>query len=432
MAVVRSPGAAAAARRPRIAVIAPEDARRRSGPSWTDTANNMARSLHRHAGDTAHVPVFSPVQRGGRLANAVARGVLRHPCDFNSTWLQARDWARLFRHRLEGFDLVLATSQTALFALLETRIPIVYTADATFRLVREYYPFYAGLPRWNVHTAESIESRGLHRAALVTYPSEWAASSAREDYCVPARRVSVVPYGANIDAPPPRSELERRDFDGTCRLLFSSGEWARKGGDIAYATTLLLRRAGIRAELTVVGCAPPRSVSRDVVRVVPRLDKDVAADRQRLAELFLSSHLLFVPTRADCSPRVFCEASAYGVPSVTTDTGGVSSTVEEGRNGHLLPLSAGPDEYAALIASLMDDEPRYRSLVHSSREMFDTCLNWDAWGRAVAARIGQLGLADVQPLRLRGDGPDGADGARDDERRLARGPRDLRAGDRHR
>lgn len=35
-------------------------------------------------------------------------------------------------------------------------------------------------------------------------------------------------------------------------------------------------------------------------------------------------HLLLLPTRAECAGIVFNEASAYGVPILLTDTGGVS------------------------------------------------------------------------------------------------------------
>ncbi|TSA49979.1 MAG: glycosyltransferase [Sphingobacteriales bacterium] len=39
-----------------------------------------------------------------------------------------------------------------------------------------------------------------------------------------------------------------------------------------------------------------------------------------------------VPSRAECYGIVFAEASSYGLPSVSTDTGGVSAVVKEGVN----------------------------------------------------------------------------------------------------
>ena len=71
--------------------------------------------------------------------------------------------------------------------------------------------------------------------------------------------------------------------------------------------------------------------------------------------ILFNTHLLFVPTRADCTPIVFCEANAFGIPVITTDTGGVSSIIKNGENGFAFPLDATPDEYANTIQSLLDD-----------------------------------------------------------------------------
>jgi len=57
--------------------------------------------------------------------------------------------------------------------------------------------------------------------------------------------------------------------------------------------------------------------------------------------------------------------------------------VKDGENGFLLPPSAGGAEYAALIAEVYRDEQRYAELVRSSRVVFETRLNWDAWGITV-------------------------------------------------
>jgi glycosyltransferase involved in cell wall biosynthesis len=114
--------------------------------------------------------------------------------------------------------------------------------------------------------------------------------------------------------------------------------------------------------------------------VVPFLDRNAAADRSRLTELLSSTDFLLLPTRAECSGIVFCEANAFGVPAVTTDTGGVSDVVKAGENGLLLPLAARGPEYAKLITGLWASPDRYAALAESSRNRFETYLTWDAWG----------------------------------------------------
>ena len=87
---------------------------------------------------------------------------------------------------------------------------------------------------------------------------------------------------------------------------------------------------------------------------------------------------------------VFCEASAYGLPIITTDTGGVSGAVTEGENGFLLPPSAMGAQYAELIAKIYGDDQRYAQLVQSSRATYDNKLNWDAWGMTVTGFIHEM------------------------------------------
>lgn len=44
-------------------------------------------------------------------------------------------------------------------------------------------------------------------------------------------------------------------------------------------------------------------------------------------------NFLLLPTIAECAGIVFAEASGYGIPSITYDTGGVGTYVIDGING---------------------------------------------------------------------------------------------------
>jgi len=78
---------------------------------------------------------------------------------------------------------------------------------------------------------------------------------------------------------------------------------------------------------------------------------------------------------------VFCEANAFGIPVITTDTGGVSSIIESGVNGYTLPFTATPHDYAATIQSLLDDRVQLSNLALNARKKFENELNWDIWGK---------------------------------------------------
>jgi glycosyltransferase involved in cell wall biosynthesis len=165
--------------------------------------------------------------------------------------------------------------------------------------------------------------------------------------------------------------------------LFLASEWTLKGGDLAYQALVELREVhGEDARLIVCGCKPTPGLEHPDMEVIPSLDMNVAADVARLGEIFSTVHFLLVPTRADASLRAACEANAYGVPAITTETGGVPDIVQDGVNGYCLPYHADGRLYALLISELFKDQERYEQLVQSSRVRFEERLNWDNWAES--------------------------------------------------
>jgi YD repeat-containing protein len=265
-------------------------------------------------------------------------------------------------------------------------IPMAYVSGTTFALMRSYYSQFSSLLPISQREGHAIEQSMIDRSSVLLYPTEWPVKSAINDYHADPSKIHIVPYGANLDAedvPPESVVLGRQRSDYRCRLLFIGVDWQRKGGPIAFDTLIELRKLGVDAQLTVCGCTPPREFEHERMKVIPFLDKNDPGQRKQLNSLLLSSNFLLVPTRSECFGVVFCEASAFGLPSISTRTGGVPGVVRDGENGYLLPLSAGGSEYAKVIAEIHQDADRSRELSRSSRRAFDTRLNWDAWGRTV-------------------------------------------------
>lgn len=303
----------------------------------------------------------------------------RHPA-------MLRDFANEASQKLAGssYDVVFSPSTLPL-AFFETRKPVTVCADATFAAMVDYYPDYSRLSLGQRAFAENIEHQVLQRASLLVYSSEWAANSAICHYGVAKERVIVLPSGANFGALNTRSDtmrwIEQRSFDNL-ELLFVGKEWERKGGDIAFNAFRLLRESGRNATLHIVGCSPPPHVAaHPCVRTHGHLGIANPTHHAKLTSLFARAHFLIVPSRAEAFGMVFCEANAFGVPAISTDTGGISSTVRDGINGYKLPIDAGPSAYAQLIDALAADPSRYELLAVSSFAEFEQRLNWRVWIR---------------------------------------------------
>jgi len=273
-----------------------------------------------------------------------------------------------------SIDIIFAPAASTQIAYLNIEIPIFYYSDATLSLLIDYYEPFSRLSKYSIEESINIEQRAINNSIAQIYPSKWALKSALIDY--KAKNTYLVSLGANIDNIPAKNF--NKNFDSTFELLFVGVDWERKGGDIVFDTFEKLLNKGYDISLTIVGTTPPKTHPK--IKVIPFLNKNNKEELLILEELLKCSHLFFLPTRAECYGIVFCEANAYGIPVISTDTGGVSSVIQNGVNGFLLPIDAKSDEYSSIIEKLILDKNKLKKLSETSRIKYESDLNWDVWG----------------------------------------------------
>ncbi|HYQ44934.1 MAG TPA: glycosyltransferase family 4 protein [Polyangiaceae bacterium] len=170
--------------------------------------------------------------------------------------------------------------------------------------------------------------RAMHRqvfrssAGLVAW-SHWTKQSFIEDYGCREEDVAVIAPGINLDD----FSIGDRNHE-LPRILFVGGDFERKGGDLLL--DVFRKRLRGRAELILV--------TRGEVSSEPgvAVHRNVSANSKALQELYRSSDIFALPTRADCFSLVCMEAQAAGLPTITTRVGGIPDLIEEGETGHLL------------------------------------------------------------------------------------------------
>jgi len=345
----------------------------------------MGQALEKHCEVYYCDPIISFEKRFGRLIDAVSRRLFKKMVAYDHLLPVAKKHGKIAAQRLDGrsFDAIVAIMNPVDVAFLKTDIPIALVLDVTFALRHDYDPQFSNLWEWSTNQANKVEEMAYQNARTMLYSSYWAARSASEDYGIDPQKVQTIFFGANLDTIPSREMALSRKKSERCRLLFMGLGWERKGGAIALETLLELEKLGIQAELIVCGCTPPKGMAYERMRVIPFLDKNDERQSKELENLYAMSDFLLVPTRCDAFGHVFCEASAFGLPSITTNTGGVPEVIRNGENGYVLPYSARGSEYAQMIAEIYRDDQRYTALVQSSRAAFESRLNWDVWGSAV-------------------------------------------------
>jgi glycosyltransferase involved in cell wall biosynthesis len=367
-----------------IAFLTAHDPRDRK--AWSGIYYYTAKALAQYCGKVTPLgPINLHQVILGKILNKVSRRLFNTAYNYSHNLSLARRYARIFQKKLSAgqFDLIFALSASLEIALLEAGPPIVTCQDGTFAQMLDYYSSFSNFSPRARREGNLVESLAISKSRLALFPSQWAARSAVHDYHADPGKVHVIPFGANLDEAPPREAILAKKRSNRCRLLFLGVEWDRKGGDIAFETLAKLEELKLPAQLTVCGCVPPKRFAHQNLTVIPFLNKDIPAHRAQLHELLLSSDFLLLPTRAECFGIVFCEASAYGLPVITADTGGVPEAVKSGENGYLLPPGAVAADYAKVIYEIFGDERGYYELVRRSRAAYEERLNWDVWGRKV-------------------------------------------------
>jgi glycosyltransferase involved in cell wall biosynthesis len=362
--------------------------------SWSGTHYYMAKALERNCGNVTYLGPVNPkfAITKGRAFSFLSQKLLGKRYDYSHSVSLSKTYGQLFTDILKHkkCDIIFAPSSSSKIAFLNTQIPIVYLSDATFDNMLNYYPAYSNLRATSIKQGNEIEHLALYNSAISLFPSHWAAKSAIDIYGADKSKVHIVPFGANIDSIPLREDVIPIHNKKVCRLLFLGVNWERKGGEIAFNTFEKLNQIGIETELTVCGCIPPSNFTHKRMNVIPFLDKNKTEDMAIFKKLLSESTFLLLPSRSECFGIVFAEASAYALPSIAAETGGIADVINHGVNGFLLPYTATTSEYASLIKSILSSNEKHCELKKTTRDLFEKNLNWDTWANQVKELIKPL------------------------------------------
>lgn len=182
----------------------------------------------------------------------------------------------------------------------------------------------------------------LYRQATHLFPwNEWVAASLRNDYGVPADKITPVSPGVDVDLYCPNPAVKPND--GVVRLLFVGGDFQRKGGDLLLRWAQENHSSSTPWELHLVTRDPVQTEEPGIF-----VHHGVTNNSPELIRLYQQSDIFVLPTRADCYSLVALEAMATGLPVVISNLGGIPDIVEEGKTGYLTAV----DDYATLSARL--------------------------------------------------------------------------------
>lgn len=327
-----------------------------------------------------------------RAMNKTVRTISGNHIVFERHPLMCRQYADIvdgYAAANPDLDLLLATS-VFYVDKRKTPIPIFAWGDTTVAGVLGSYPYYSHISSRMIQQCHKAEQRGLSACDQVIFSNQWAADIALQHYKLPAEKVHVITYGANILRSPGRTEIEeivsRRERCAR-KVILVGVDWRRKGVSKAIAVIGDLRKEGMDVTLQVVGCNPPPGAQiPNYVEVLGRIPKNTPEGERRFYELLESAHVFLLPTIAECAAVSLVEANAYGLPAVASDVGGNRSLVSEGINGYLCAVNAPSPAWAKALKQVIGQPATYRDQCLRAHAHYEHELSW----KVAVRRFGEL------------------------------------------
>lgn len=263
-------------------------------------------------------------------------------------------------------------------------ITISFYIDLTMSELLGTYRQLSGISRRLYDETLQLEAHGYGLATRIVVFSRAAARALQAHYAVPARKISVVPPGANLDEsalarcaggprPWPRNEFV---------IGFVGMDWKRKGLMPLADAVRTLRDEGLPVRLIVVGPEPKELIGRDGIALLGRIDKH--ADMHRFLEIIAGCDLGALPSEAEGLPISLVEFLRMGVPVLGTEIGGIPDALERG-GGILMHKSFSTTDLTSTIRRLVthpQELARLRETAMQDRE-------YHSWHRVIC-QIEQL------------------------------------------
>lgn len=348
---------------------------------WSGTHYSIYKQLS-IIGDVTILGPYHPKIRLfiAKLINQLFLKVFDKRYSYRHSVFISKSYANYFNKKLKekNYDYIVAPAGSTEIAQLNTTIPIIYISDGTFAGCLNYHESLKNLTKKSVKEGNFIEQQAIQKSKFVIVSSEWAAASVMNDYNTEPEKVKVIPFGANFDHLPAKDNLT---FSAPTqwKILFVGVYWENKGGEIAYNAFNWLLDNGYDVTMTILGCIPPKEFTHPKITVIPFIDKNDAKGQEELHTIYKQHHFLILPTRFDCTPIVINEASAFGMPCLIANTGGVAGHLKENVNGFLIDYGDKGNGYAEKMAYFIEHPQEYVELRKTTRGLYDEFLNWEHW-----------------------------------------------------
>ena len=352
--------------------------------SWSGLNFGIRDALVKAGADV--IPIDN-LRHGRSISRAVSKLVSKYFYKKSHDHFWAVQTARAYsfdvtsRLRSESVDVVVASSNMPV-SFAHTDVPIAVWGDAVFDSLFDFYPQFSSnrLSPLSVHAGKLIDQVSLSKVNQWAMSSRWAAQSV----CNLGPRnanVSVVPYGANINLSKSyeNNRNSRKLIPNKIDMVWVGVDWHRKRGDFVIEILHEVRKHAPESTLTIIGCEVPEELRAGYIVNIPYINKGIDRDCITYNEILATSHVMLIPSLADCCAVVGVEACKTGLPSLVCNVGGQSDIIPESNKECLLSTSSTASAWAKVILDTCASQDQYDKLqayvVDHYHDWFDWSLN---------------------------------------------------------
>lgn len=221
----------------------------------------------------------------------------------------------------------------------------------------------------------------IKRADLVLCPSTFVLESMLANG-VPESRCALLPFGADASTFTPREKLPT-----TPRFICVGTIMFRKGHQYLFPAFAALKEKTPSAELICVGSIDVEFMSifkkwKHIFTHIPFMPHN------QLAKLLKTCTAFVLPALEEGYARVIAEALAAGLPVVATHQSGATTTIENNKEGLIIPPYTVEPLTEALEKLATDDELCIRLGQNAYKK--STSLTWQDYGKKLFSEYEKL------------------------------------------
>ena len=249
-----------------------------------------------------------------------------------------------------------------------------------------------------------VEAQLMASADMIVAFSPHEQDAMVQLYSAPRERIQVVPCGVDLSlfrAIDPHELPPCLLQEGKHIILFVGRIEPLKGVDLLLRTVAIMECSSSLKVLIIGGDTQEKEVLR-LRRLTQELElKDVVSflgrvEQNELPYYYSAADMSVLPSYYESFGMVALESMACGTPVVATRVGGLTTLVQHGRTGYLVPWRC-PEPLANYLETLMFN-PALRKAMGQEGRRWAESMGWDMVAQEITQAYASLSRAELTPV----------------------------------